>query len=500
MNKRPLVPSFLQKLDDRLLKKKPATWAARTHLVLWFALLFSLVLGGCCYLSFSNATEYNNIESWTGFVSVIATIGFIFWMIFLLRFNVFKRFGNWFAWGGLKDFALYFISIGAMVAVCFIPSAVATFRANQQLTNDEIVADLNEITTIACKLEYGLLPLSWTMIEKKIVDTIPRINELKENVNDTAVKYNEYVVSAGNGYIDTAELRIKLAATDSVVKVNDSLYQFYECPDYLFVSPYNATDYATTKALRSEDIYRNTIRNFQKPNKTVLLERMKMFEKKYAAESRYSYSYDINTDNEKLNYKDKIIQKYKLDEINEGVSNATRKMHEWKRYWPIFLRVFYYSTFFFTMLVFMLRHTTVKTFFVTLLTGAILSIFSGLLIAISRGDEMTFSVMLLVYFVIFAVVALSIFNSKTRTLSQGIGLNHFYLMTPFVPLIIWATYISSIENYYYGRGMYDTRPEGYAHLATYISYFEIGGSVLFFILLEPLFRKLYRKWYAAPEN
>ncbi len=500
MNKRPLVPSFLQKLDDRLLKNKPATWAARTHLVLWFALLFSLVLGGCCYLAFYNATEYNNIESWMGFVSVIATISFIFWMIFLLRFNVFKRYGNWLLWDGLKDFVLYFICIGAMVAVCFIPSAVATFRANQQFTNDEIVADVNEINTTACKLEYGLLPLEWTMIEKKIVDSIPRIIEVQEYVNDTAVKYNEYAVTTGNGYIDTAELRMKLAATDSVVKVNDSLYQFYECPDYLFVSPYNATDYTTTNALRSEDIYRNTIRNFKKPDRAALLEKMKMFEKKYAAESRYGYSYDTNTDYENLSYNAKIIQKYKLEEINDGISNATRKMHEWKRSWPIYLRVFYYTTFFLTLLVFMFRHTTTKTFFVTLLTGALIAIFSGLLIAVSRGDEMTFLVFQLVYFVIFAIIALTIFNAKTRKLSQGIGLNLFYLMTPFLPLIIWATYIASIENYYYGRGMYDNIPDGYVNPVYYIHYFEIGGSILFLILLEPLFRKLYRKWYAAAEN
>ena len=29
---------------------------------------------------------------------------------------------------------------------------------------------------------------------------------------------------------------------------------------------------------------------------------------------------------------------------------------------------------------------------------------------------------------------------------------------------------------------------------------EIAGPVLLLILLEPLFRKLYRKWYASPEN
>jgi len=143
MNKRPLVPSFLQKIDEQLLRDKPGTWSARTHLVIWFSILFSLALAVFCYLAFFDAKQYFSISGWVTFVGLIVFIGFVFWLIFLLRFNVFKRYGNWFAWDGLKNFALYFISIGAMVAVCFIPSAIQTYRANQQFGNEEIVNDIN---------------------------------------------------------------------------------------------------------------------------------------------------------------------------------------------------------------------------------------------------------------------------------------------------------------------------------------------------------------------
>ncbi|MEI7737033.1 MAG: hypothetical protein WCI49_16300, partial [Ferruginibacter sp.] len=178
-NKRPLVPSFLQKLDDDLLRNKPVTWSARTHLVLYFAALFAVVLSLFCYLAFFDAKQYNNLGGWITFIGLIAFIGFVAWLIFLLRFNVFKRYGNWFAWDGLKSFGLYFISIGAMVAVCFVPSAVETLRANQVFGNDEIVKDINDINMTACRLEYKLLPLKWTREDFRVVpdkNLIPQQN------------------------------------------------------------------------------------------------------------------------------------------------------------------------------------------------------------------------------------------------------------------------------------------------------------------------------------
>jgi hypothetical protein len=51
-NKRPLVPSFLQKLDANLLRNKPAVWQTRTHLVIFFAIAFAAVLSLFCFLVF----------------------------------------------------------------------------------------------------------------------------------------------------------------------------------------------------------------------------------------------------------------------------------------------------------------------------------------------------------------------------------------------------------------------------------------------------------------
>jgi hypothetical protein len=396
-NKRPLVPSFLQKLDNNLLRNKPTAWSARTHLVLYFAALFGAVLTAFCFLVFFDARQYSNLSGWVTFVGLIALIGFVAWLIFLLRFNVFKRYGNWFMWDGLKSFALYFISIGLIVAVCFIPSAVETFRANQQFGNDEIVNDINDINATACKLEYGLLPLSWSADTTKIVSDKNSFSSSSDVVEET---HNDTVVYANKRsytVMDTSELRQKLESTDSVVKVNDALYVFYECPDYRFVSSYGADIHTTKKILKSKDIYFAVLKHYQQPNKADLLKKMEAFKTKYLA-SRSYYDYESDPSyNENDSYDTKIKKKYALYGINNGIDNAVQKKYAWADDWQVYLRIFYYITFVLTLLVFVFRHTTVKTFFLSLLTAVILFIFTGLMMVISySGDETgVFSFMML---------------------------------------------------------------------------------------------------------
>jgi len=499
MSKRPLVPSFLQALDDKFLRNKAATWSARTHLVLWFAFLFALVLSTFCYLAFFDAKQYSNAGGWASFVGVIAFIGFIFWLIFLLRFNVFKRYGNWFAWDGLKSFALYFISIGAMVAVCFIPAAIETFRANQQFGNDEIVNDINEINSTACKLEYNLLPLQWNSDTVKLVDR--NTEELQTNsmpvdvATDTAVVY---VRSEVYQLMDSAELRKKLFETDSVIKIKDSLYVFFSCPDYKFVNSYEAETYATKKIWSTADIYRTVLKNYRQPDKATLLKRMEAFKIKYAADSRYGPYYDSNTEYD-INdpYNTKIIKKYELRRISNGIDNAVSKKYAWLNDWKIYLRIFYYTTLVLTLLVFIFRHSTVKTFFLSLLTAVILAIFTGLILVMSRGDGTAVLSFLIVYYIIFAIVAVTISSAKIRTALQGIALNLFVFMTAFMPVVFVALNEANRYKSYDLQG-YQLRDEH--DTALYFLIAEIAGTIILLVLLEPVFRKLYRKWYAAPES
>ena len=505
MSKRPLVPFFLQKIDDKLLRNKPGTWAARTHLVLYFAIVFALLMFVFCYLVFFDAKQYSSIEIWNTFVGLIAFVGFVFWLIFLLRFNVFKRYGNWSAMDGLRDFGLYFVSIGAMVAVCFVPSVVETMRANQQFGNEEIVKDINELNINACKLEYGLLPLKWIVDTSKVVDklnTEPVVvaDEVVETVTiDSVTEEGIQYVSNQNNYIDTADLRNKVENADSLLKINDTLYVFYECPDYLFVSSYSADDYSTVKLLRSADIYNSIIKNYQKPDRSSLLKRMQQLKTKYAVNGQYYEGEEYYNNNDKESYGTKISKKYSLKKINNGIDNAVGKKYAWVDDWPVYVRIFYYITLLFTMLVFIFRHSTAKTFFLSVLTAVLLAIITGLLMVISQGDEASVLSFMIVYYVVFGVLALSIFKTGIRKAVQGIGLNLFLFATPFIPLIFVALNEARRHNrYLYTKNEY--RLSDPQQTALYYLIAEIAGSVILVILIQPLFKKLYRKWYSAPEE
>jgi hypothetical protein len=505
MSKRPFVPSFLQKLDDKLLRNKPGTWASRAHLVIYFTAVFALLLFMFCYFVFFDAKQYSNVGSWVVFVTLLVFVGFIFWLIYLLRFNVFKRYGNWFAVDGLRDFSLYFISIAAMVAVCFVPSAVETMRANQQFSNDEIVKDINELNINACKLEYAILPLEWRTDTCKLVEKKYAATESSSSTEVEAVPVDDTVlvstVPESGEYVpnytalDTTELRTKIQNADSLLKISDSLYVFYESSNYRFVSSYNADNYTAIKMLSSADIYNSILKNYKKPDRISLIKRMDELKTKYAVNGRYGYDNDYDN-SPNASYDAKISRKYDLSRISNGIDNVVRKKYAWKEDWPMYLRVFYYVALLLTMLVFIFRHTTYKTFFLSVLTAILLTIISALMLALNHSnEETTLLSFMILYYVVFAILALSIFKINTRKGIQGIGLNLFMFMTPFIPLIFLALYRA---NQYYNAN--DYLPEDMERKALHFLIAEITGSVILLILIQPLFKKLYRKWYSAPEE
>jgi hypothetical protein len=345
-----------------------------------------------------------------------------------------------------------------------------------------------------------MLPLQWDDDTCRLVNRLlPAPPVEMQDMVDSVISEIVYVDRPSFHYIDTAELRRKFNETDSVVKITDSLYVFFKCPDYVFVNSYNADNHSAKKILSSADMYHTVIKNYQKPDRAALLKRMEAFKIKYASSRRYTYSdYDV-TYNENDSYEVKIKKKYGLYSINYGIDNIVQKKYAWLQDWDVYLRVFYYITLGLTLLVFIFRHSTVKTFFLSVLTAVILFIVTGLMMVMSyNSTEISVLSFMIVYYAVFVALALSIFGVRVRRAIQGIGLNLCLFMTPFVPLIFVALNEAMKYNRYNEPG-YIVKPE-VDNTALYILIAEIGGSILLLVLLEPFFRKLYRKWYAAPEE
>lgn len=491
---RPMIPSFLQKLDNWLLRHQPTIWQTRIHLALYYLLLTGVVISAICYMSFADARRDMEIGGWITFTVLVSILGLVFWLIYLLRFNVFKRFGQWKPLDALISFIAYFVIAAGLVFLNFIPPLVQTFRANQQYSDSEIIKDINDINVTACLLEYDILPLEWQADTCMVSNTINRPADT-EIIRPLENRYNNYRI------IDTAELKRRMENADSVVKLNNELYVFCSPADYQFIRFYRSRWENSKEILSSADIYRKYLKTRPDFNRSELVGRMNELKNKWAVNDRTSYYYGYDYDNNSTTYTNRIQAKYDLRRLDNGIDAALDKKFRFDRDEGLFWRFLFYPALFIALLLFVFRNSTVRTFFLTLLTIVLLMIFTGLLmVGLRSGEESSFLMILLLYYLVFGAIAISITSSGRRSAIQGIGLNLFFLMTPFVPLILTAYYIQSTRwDIYYPYNNHHRWVGGLTETEL-LQLAEIAGVILILLAIQFMFRKMYRKWFALPEN
>ncbi len=488
-SKRPLVPVLMNRFDDYLLKHKPVTWSARTHLVVYYAILFMAVLTLLCFIVPDDVRNDGNLFVWVTLTSILSFLGFIIWIIYLLRFNVFKRFGIAKPFDGLKTFFLYFVAIAMMVLAPYIPSAVETIKANNAFADEELVRDANSINVKICQLEYDNIQHNWDkeiVIVRDSVATTDRVTQYVDG-NEVIPQYK---------LIDTVQLREKLSFSDSVTITDDSIYTFFSCPAYNFLRPYNCDTYTELKLFTSKEIFDTILTPFTKPDIAKTKAELNSLLQKYTTPKLQSYDYMYDQP-EYSTYYNKIQKKYKLYPISGNIDNVVSKKYRWhSSNWDSMFRIFYYITIISTLLIFIFRHSTVRTFFLTFLVGIILSVLTTLLGAFFRMSEQGVYITILIYFGLFLFLALQVGNNMFRKAVSGISLNMITFFTLFVPLICVSLYYEILEDRY----DYDEYSSKFENKDQHFLIAEIAGCMLLLLLLEPLFKKLYRKWFSKPEE
>ncbi|HEY8387710.1 MAG TPA: hypothetical protein VIK74_03860 [Parasegetibacter sp.] len=500
--KRPLVPGFLKKFDERLLLNQPEIWSTRVHLVLWYGFLFIAALASICFLAPADLRENSGVVYWIGFVIIATIISLVVWLIYLLRFNVFKRYGIIKPLGWLRTFLLYFICIGTIVLFPFVPPYVESVKANLKYGNEELVKDANRMNTLIIQLEYDSLDHSWDTdtfrLVKNYVD-VPayyRHSYYEEDDTDTTSSDLTDKVFERRKYnlIDSAEFESRKVYADSIRQIADSVYVFLDCPRYDMVHAYTPERHSVTKRLDAKQLYDSLVKNFQAPeNKQQLLEELTTLIHKYTI-------YRTNFDDYKIAHLgrfDKVSQKYDLSLVNSAIYNIAEKKYRWdKKEMEWIARVFLYTTLALTLLVFIFRHSTTRTFFLSLLTALILVIFSAVLIAFTGRESQATLQFCLFYFVLFTVLSALVFTSRKRGQITGIAINLFVLMLPFIPMLATTLYHLTIPTY--DAEMNKVVSQETIEMRFRIA--EICGWVLLLVLIPTYIQAVYRKWFGLPEQ
>ena len=500
--KRSFVPAFLNNFDRKLLLNKPNTWSTRVHFVLYFSLLFILLVAGLSFFAFFDTKQYSDSAVWTSLTALLCFIGLIIWLIYLLRFNVFKRYGKQSSTAGIKTFSLFFVGMSFIVLPAFVPTLVESFRANQSYNSNEMVKDMNTMNKSIIQLNHGILPKSF------IADTVVRIQKREDAIMekgalafdaDVTTVYADTVASPQSyidrkTYLDPVDFNKKLSAADSLKKLSDSVFIEYNTPVYTFIFNEDIRLHSTEKMPTSFALYNTYVKQIPAFNKVDVSKELRILIAKYGVyNDHYDYYVDANNDSY---YETKIRNLYDLQNVSNGLYNISEKKYRWDIVnFGIYFRVFFYCAFVLTLLLFIFRHSTIRTFFLTLLTSVVIFILSAIVVAFGRWEEYQMLGLILLYYVIFGVLTFLIFQAKKRQANQGIGLNIVTMFTAFLPLIVLAM----MDSY----NSYQERYElisNYKDYSEYYKYAEVGGVLLFLILLQPVIKKAYRKWYALPEN
>jgi uncharacterized membrane protein len=493
--KRPLAPAFINQLDEYLLLHKPDTWSARAHLVVYYGLLFIAVLAGICFIAPNDPRAETIIYLWCVFTGILSLVAFIVWLIYLLRFNVFKRFGIVTAGDRVKTFLLYFLSIGMMVLAVYVPPYVESVRANKAYGLDEIVSDMDDMNLGICSLAYDSLPHYWHQEHFLVRNNDSYLNVLIPSQDETDPDGQVVNTRGGNRsyVIDSGSLRSKLALADSVRKINDSVYTIYTCPDYKFVDAYQSI--FTTKSLTNKDLYEKVIRHYVRPDKAKTTAALITLVKKYVPDYEERLKDDRNSYS---GYYDRIKETYFVNSVNRNMDHILDRKYRWQgRNLNAFIHVFFYVTTILSLLVFIFRHSTVKTFFLTLLSAVLILIITSLFGAFLDINDINVFVICIIYYCLFFLLSLMAIKSRVRNIVAGIGLNLTVALTAWLPVTIVALYYGLLR---YRHRNDNIIPIDHDRESMHYLYAEIIGVVLLLVLIETLFKFLYRKWYASPEQ
>jgi hypothetical protein len=499
---RPLVPGFLKRLDNYLLKNKPDLWSTRLHLTLWYSLLTTIVITALYYLANSDAREDRFESTWVPYTLTLSVIGLIIYIFYVVRFNVFKRFGNL---NIFKHGAMQFVCTTAAIASLTLPNIVPIIAeglwANAQYSELEIAQDATQIN-----FQYHIVERTadkpWSNSSVKIVsdsndphlvvwlDSAEYFQKLIQDSIDAGLIINDGGYDAQAAVAQAAQSALINGSTskmiktwkpyavrndahsedivfgntdmfihesikDSILKQHDSVvskgnneFIFYNCPDLIACnSPFGLIQdrhntNSTLPLSASMEIYYK-LKAYKKQ-----LDPNAELNKFYQLSSKYLTA----TQNENLsadtygNQSDR--NNYTVREVESSMDNIARKMEQCSaRNLLMNFNAVIIVAMCFSILLLIFRHSTAKAFWLSALTFILLFILTAL-VAISIRSFNHPQYLLLAYSLAFILIAFTTHFASHRTLFHGVGINIAVIAICTLPATLFSVlYLNAKEAY-----------------------------------------------------
>ncbi len=496
---RPLVPGFLKKFDAKLMANYPLIWSLRVHLVLWYALILSLFTSAYFYLKPDDPRQDSEVYFPISVMVILAIIATVVWLLFLLRFNVFKRFGHYKSFQGCVSLLAYFISALAIFALPFLPSIIEDHRATKAFNAKEIVEDVNTMNIHLAHLTYDSLVTDWYRDTVLVSDTLAERGRNYENGPYAEIEYG--LDSAGFGkVVNRIYCGKRIIAGDSFQVLANNCFVFLEVPDYQIITVDNRLESTGgVEFIEPELLY---FKIHKEHDQIKLDEASKAY---FTLMNRYNNpklpsEYNGEAFVTSSHYRDEFVARssfyllpYRIQAVESGIENITDRQFLVSSYnLDFILRLWLYPSFFLSILVWMFRHSTTKVFFLSLLVGFIISVLVGVFTALfnlSLSESLIFQLMIW-----GALLSLSFLSSNgMRNVVRGVGLNLVFLTVFFIPLLVNVIYWEGKSDWPYDYGIYSKAQAASMFRAEWI------GAILVLVFLYFIAFPLYRSWYSAPE-
>ncbi len=526
MNINKFIPSFLHRIDNYLLKNKPAVWSTRIHFVAFFTTVISVLLFALLLYVNIDPRESSDEFTWVLLVSIMVILSVVIYLMYLLRFNVFKRFGEWDTKDSLLSFLFFMLTFGGIYFWGFIPSLTEHIVANNKYSFAELITDQNRYNTAIAVVEQDSLQFYVGVEDTVVLDTSESCYKRNQSYaeEEALVNSTPNATEVENGsvtssrktlvYRDSTQYFNMLEYCDSVRVLSDTSFVEYYIPKFRFCGQNNyRQDYS--KGIEEPDSLEwSDLRLFYEVLDAV---RMQKVSTSKAFISNMQTKYLIHDDREDSSvttferYKRKLKKEFNQPSYSgyinhkyytSSIENRIDHIRDRKRQWNSSgtsknLHLLFYLSLVSALFLWIFRHNNKKPFFLSFLVGGLLFLFSSIFMILTHSHTNGIFLLTSLYYTIFLVIGFCIVKLKTQKNIPLISLNFIVLTTYFVPMFCVSVWYRNQQRYNLtdeARNALTLKNQLYMDIAEY------AGFALLLLAMYFLFSRLYKKWIALPEE